>query len=311
MTDRHRFEVTPARRARRRSTSVRVRHAVLGATFLAVAPVGMPARCTPGDEIPAVPVAAITSDGTAIYQAAGGEPIELRRDGPGSAELHSVTVTPDGRRAWVTECCEPVWGRWWEIAVGDGPVEPDPRAGYGFDLSPDATQLASIGFFELAVRDLDGEFIARVDLLNDPISRDPYGAVWIDDDRLAVVELAQPESGNEFRLVATDDDLHGYLEAQRAVIGTDLDAPWPQLAGVTEGGEILVLQGRGPDATSRRLHAYDPETLQRRPHADVRLPRPATAAWVDGPHVLWIDRQERLFVDGDHLPGHYVWARTQ
>jgi hypothetical protein len=231
-------------------------------------------------------------------------------DYPGTGRLHSAAVTPDGRRAWVTECCEPVWGRWWEIEVGVGPQDPHPRNGYAFDLDPSARRLASLGYFGLAVRDLDGNVVASEDLSEPLPSRDAYDLAWIDDDRFAVLELVQPDSGNEFRLVASDASLIGYGDARGPVVASDVERPWPRLAGVADDGSILVLQADERDRATNVLHAYDANTLQRTPASDVRLPGRAIAAWVDDGHVMWIDRHHRLRVDGERIPGRYEWVRT-
>ena len=268
------------------------------------------AHCDPPDPQPAAAVVAIDSAGSAIYIPSGGDLVVLLTDQPGTGRLHSAAVTPDGRRAWVTECCEPVWGRWWAIDVGVGPRDPFPLPGYNFDLDPSAQRLLSLGYFRLAIRDLDSEIIREEDLIDPQPSRDPYDAGWVSADRLAVLEFVQPDSGNEFRLVVTDAELTGYGEATGVVIASDFEAPWPRLAGVGADGSILVFQADAHDQRTNRLEAYDPDTLQRRPFADVRLPTRATAAWVDGTHVMWIDRHQRLHVDGERIRGRYTWVRS-
>jgi hypothetical protein len=245
-----------------------------------------------------------------VYVPAGGHPIVLLTDQPGTGRLHSAAVTPDGRRAWVTECCEPVWGRWWEIDVGVGPSDPLPLPGYNFDLDPSAERLLSLGYFQLAVRDLDGNVISEENLLDPEPTRDAYDAGWVSADRLAVLELVQPDAGNEFRLVVTDADLTGYGEATGVVIGSNVEAPWPRLAGVGADGSILVFEADAHDQMTGTLAAYDADTLRRRPSADVRLPKRARAAWVDGDHVMWIDRHHRLRVDGERISGRYTWVRS-
>lgn len=270
----------------------------------ALAPLAPP-QCDP-PRPPTSPIAlgAITADGTAVYIPAGGTPIELLDDGPSTARLHSVDVTPDGERAWVTECCEPVWGQWWEVDVGVGPVDPFPRPGYAFDLDATEGEIASLGYFAVAIRDLAGEFIVSVDLER----RDPWDVAWIDHDRIAVIELVSTDEGVEFRLVTTDDRLTGYATATGVLIGRGIDAPWPRLAGVDGGGRILV-QRSDTTRPSDLLEAYDPLTLERVPAADVRLAGRATSAWMADGHVVWIDRRQRVHVDGVRLPGRYTWAR--
>ena len=287
------------------------RFAINGAFALgSLAPFAGLACCDPPPDGPAVPIAAIDTAGSAVFVPAGGDPVVLFTDYPGTGRLHSAAVTPDGRRAWVTECCEPVWGRWWEIEVGAGPRDPNPQNGYAFDLDPSAQRIVSLGYYGLAIRDLDGNIVASEDLQEPAPSRDAYDVAWIDDDHFAVLEFVQPDAGNEFRLVTSDADLTGYGESIGVVVGTDFEAPWPRLAGVGADGSILVLQADPVHQATDVLHAYDPETLQRTPSADVRLPGPATAAWIDNGHVMWIDRDQRLRVDGERVAGRYTWVRT-
>ena len=214
-------------------------------------------RCEPPDHRPNLAVGVIAVDGTSQHIPAGGTPIELMEDGPTSAWPRTVAVTPDGRRAWVTECCEPVWGHWWEVEVGVGPRDPIPRNGYAFDLNPSATMLTSLGYFSVAIRDLDGNFLAlETELHTLPVSRDPYDTAWMTDERVAFLEFAQPETGNEFRLVVTDPALTGYRQTVGAVIATDFEAPWPRLAGVDVGGNIMVFQADARDGLTDVVRAY-------------------------------------------------------
>ena len=265
-------------------------------------------RCEPSPPRVGTDVAAITTEDTAVFLPAVGPSVELHAGGPGTARLHSVDVSADGRRAWVTECCEPVWGQWWEIDVGAGPIDPLPRPGYGFDLDDEGTTIASLGFYEVAVRDVHGTVIVAADLM--PFDRDPWDLAWVAPDRLAVIELARTDDdGLEFRLVTTDSRLTSYETATGALIASGIDRPWPRLAGTDEAGRILVLRPDPRDEATRYLEAYDGATLTRALSADVELPGRATWAWVEAGHVLWIDRHERLHVDGERVPGRYTWAR--
>ena len=84
--------------------------------------------------------------------------------------------------------------------------------------------------------------------------------------------FVRPDTGNALRPVTSDADLTGYGEAIGVVIGTDFEAPWPQLAGVGADGSILVLQADADDQTTDVFHADDPVTrcARRRPTSDCR-----------------------------------------
>ncbi|HEX6657685.1 MAG TPA: hypothetical protein VF065_06370 [Ilumatobacter sp.] len=265
----------------------------------------------PRDHRPDVAVGVIAVDGSTHFFPAGGAPIALLDDGPGTAWPRSVAVTPDGRDAWVTECCEPVWGQWWHVDVGVGPRDPVPRPGYAFDLDPSAKMLTSLGYYGVAIRDLDGAIVASENDLNAlPVPRDPYDTAWIGRDRVAFLEFAQPDTGDEFRLVVTDARLTGYRDATGPVIATDLEAPWPRLAGADTGGRIMVFQADDHDELSDIVRAYDSATLEPVPTADIHLPRRASSIWIDGDHLMWIDRRHQLTVDGERIRGRYEWVRS-
>lgn len=87
---------------------------------------------------------AIRANGDAVYITARGRQIALWDREPLYASMgDTVTITPNRERAWVTTCCEPVWGHWWEIRVCTGEVSDFPGQGHGFDLSPTGRRLAS------------------------------------------------------------------------------------------------------------------------------------------------------------------------
>jgi hypothetical protein len=229
----------------------------------------------PRDHRPDVAVGVIAVDGSTHFIPAGGAPIGLLDDGPRTAWPRSVAVTPDGRDAWVTECCEPVWGQWWHVDVG--PRDPVSRPGYAVDLDSSATMLTSLGYSGVAIRDLDGAVLASENDLNAlPVPRDPYDTAWIGRDRVAFLEFAKPDTRNEFRLVVTDARLTGYRDASGPVIATDLEAPWPRLAGADASGRIMVFQVDDHEEPSDIVRAYDSVTLERVPTA--------TSTYRAGPH---------------------------
>ena len=148
----------------------------------------------------------------------------------------------------------------------------DVRFGHALALSPDGTRLASVGGTGITVTDLDGTVVASTDLSASPVYRQPESVMWLDDDTLAVVELRQPDTGNEFRLFTVDAALTGATGAEGSLIGTDLEATWPRLGGVADDGSLLVFRGARGGTVADRLEAYDPVTLAARPASDIVAP---------------------------------------
>ena len=104
-------------------------------------------------------------------------------DPPAEGELttvDSVVVTPTGR-VFVSTCCEPVPGSWFEVDAS-GEVISDVRFGHALALSPDGTRLASVGGTGITVTDLDGAVVASTDLSASPVYRQPESVMWLDDD---------------------------------------------------------------------------------------------------------------------------------
>lgn len=264
-------------------------------------------------------VAAIVSDIVAIR--ADGDAVRIGPDGsqtvlyegadprvqPEEGELtivDSVAVTRDGR-TFVSTCCEPVPGSWFELSEG---ADATFRAyGHGLDVSPDGQTILSVGAQDITVSDLDGNVVDSItfDDTANPY-RQPYEAIWLDDGRIAVLEYRQLGDEHQFLLYVAASPSEA-MAAQGLLIGTDIDAPWPQLAGVGSDGSVLVFEASGDPATATAVHAYDPDTLE--PRADVALPAPATNARVQDGVLTWIDVPGELHVGDAVVPGEYRWAR--
>ena len=248
----------------------------------------------------------VAADLTTSLRFAGADP----RDAPPEGELtvvDSVVLTPDGR-TFVSTCCEPVPGTWFEVDATGQPIS-DVRYGHALALSPDGTRLASVGAGGITVTDLDGAILASADRSTGPVHRQPESVMWVDDATLAIVELRQPDTGNELRLDVIDAGLTAAAAAEGVVIGTDIEATWPHLGGIAADGSVLVFRGARGGTIADRLEAYDAVTLAPRPASDVVLPGPAVDAWSAGGRLTWVGIDDVLHLDGTEVSGEFAWAR--
>ena len=236
----------------------------------------------------------------------GADPSDPAAEGLGVAD---VVVTPGGR-VFVSTCCEPVAGTWFEVDASGQPAS-DTRFGHALELSPDGTRLASVGASGITVTDLDGAVLASVDLSSSPVYRQPESVMWLDDQTLAIIELRQPDPGPEFRLYTVDAGLTTAPAAEGVVIGTDLEATWPHFGGVADDGSIFVYRGARGGTVSDRLEAHDPVSLAPRPASDLVIDDEMAAvdAWYRDGSLTWVGMNDELHVGEDVVPGEFAWAR--
>jgi hypothetical protein len=254
-------------------------------------------------------VVAIRADGDAVRIAPDGSQTVLYdgadpRVQPEEGELtivDSVVVTADGR-TFVSTCCEPVPGSWFEVSAG---AEPEFRAyGHGLDVTSDGQKILTVGGEAVTVSDPDAGAVTQT-MFDD--WDQPYEAMWLAGGGVAVLELRQVDDRLEFVLSVADTPSAAATAESGVAIGSNIEAPWPALAGVADDGSVLVFQGAGDPATATALHAYDPDTLERR--ADVPLPAEATFARMEDGVLTWIGVDGSLHVGDAVVPGEYRWAR--
>ena len=145
---------------------------------------------------------------------------------PAEGELtavDSVIATPDGR-IFVSTCCEPVPGTWFEVVGGQPPAPEACRTATASALAPDGTahRASSAPRASRSATSI-GNVLASADLSDATTYRQPEAVMWLDDDTLAVIELRQPDTGNELRLYTIDAALTRRADRRGRVIGTDLE----------------------------------------------------------------------------------------
>ena len=221
----------------------------------------------------------IDPDGTETVVYDGADP----RTPPAEGELtvvDSVIATPDGR-IFVSTCCEPVPGTWFEVVGGQPPAPEDVSFGHGLALSPDGLRIATVGAQGITVSDLDRNVLASADLSAAATYRQPEAVMWLDDDTLAVIELRQGDDGDG--VVA----LHDRRRARRRA-GRRPASGSSRASSSCRGSPASPPTGRSSwrrapaEEPTMLLSAYDPVMLAVRPEADVTLPTPAIDAWYDG-----------------------------
>lgn len=238
----------------------------------------------------------------ALY--AAGDPTNPPAEGELSV-VDSALVTAGGR-AFVSTCCEPVPGTWFEVTGGE--PGPDQIAyGHGLALAPDGRRIATEGAQAITVSDLDRDVVATADL-SSSAGRFPIFVRWLDDATLAVIEERQDDSGITYWLYTVDAGLTAAPAAQGVQVGAGLETSPPDFAGRADDGSILLFAGERGRTVSTTLVAYDPQNLAARPGSDITLPGTAVDAWYDG-HRVWVGADDVLHVDGAEVPGEFAWAR--
>jgi hypothetical protein len=215
--------------------------------------------------------------------------------------VNGVTALPDRSQAFVSVCCEPIPGsivRW--PSASDNPNE---FFAYGNAavLSPDGESLAAVVV----------ESISLVGLADDD-----YATLAIDATEASPIELAFTNNGSLAVLVSGPDrasivflDRSGDTFAVRATVELD-SASSPtttrySLAGLSED-TLFVL-----DAEAGVLQTYDWFAGERVGEWDGAefggFAEPVRVAF-DGATLRYVDTSRRLFVDGDQVPGEYIWV---
>jgi hypothetical protein len=260
----------------------------------------------------------VADDGTAALAYDGADPQDPPVEGEMTA-VDSVVRTADGR-VFVSTCCEPVPGSWFEVDASGAPSS-DVHVGHGLALSPGGDRIASVGASGITVSDLDGTVVASADLSAATPYRQPERVMWLDADTLAVIELRQTDAGtDEFHLLTLDAALTGAATARSVVIGTDIEATWPRFGGVAADGSILVYRGERAGDVSNRLEAHDAATLAPRPDSDIVIADEMAAvdAWYADGVVTFVGIDDTLHVGDLVLPDdatvpsasrEYAWAR--
>lgn len=228
----------------------------------------------------------IAPDGTETVLYDGADP----RVPPQEGELtivDSVVAAPDGR-TFVSTCCEPVPGSWFEIGSDFNGY------GHGLDLSPDGTRLVVAGADFVAVLGASGQQATGTGDGTQQLVQ----AMWVDDDTIAVLQLRD----TQLSVFTTDAGLTAVTGATGVVVQDGIAEPWPSLAGTGDDGSILVFH-----PGSMVLHAYDPVTLA--PHPDVALPGRPLYAWMQDGVLTWIELDGALHVGDAVVPGEFNWAR--
>lgn len=283
-----------------------------------VAPPPAPTSLAPTSTSPqALPtsVVAIRADGDAVLIDPGGAETVLYdgadpRTPPAEGELtvvDSVVLTPDGR-TFVSTCCEPVPGTWFEVVGGQPPAPENVSYGHALALSPDGQRIASVGASGITVTDLERNVLASADLSSATTYRQPEHVMWLDDVTLAVIELRQGDEGDGAWLYTTDAGLGAASTAAGVRLQDGVEFT-PRLVGVGSDGSILLAASANEEPTSL-LNAYDPLSLTLRPAADVTIPTPALDAWYRDGQLTWVDTDGAIHIGAAVVPGEFAWARA-
>lgn len=304
--------MTPATVPTHPETTVTVSPTMGSEPLATVAPTSAPPSTTSITTVPATlpSIAAIRADGDAVLIAPDGTETVVYdgadpRVQPAEGELRivdSVVVAADGS-TFVSTCCEPVPGSWFEVGDADG------FGGYGHGLavSPDGTRVAMAGASSAWVIDTAGVVVSEMSSDSyTPANTQLEQAMWLGDDEVVLL-LLQEGTFSLARVVA--EPLGAMLGGANISVDHDLTTPWPQLAGVGADGSVLVFQATGEGATATALQAHDQGSLERREASDVPIPEPAIFASLHDGVLTWIGVDGSLHVGDTLVPGEYRWAR--
>ncbi len=272
------------------------------------------------------PLVAITAEGDAVFFAVGSTAPTMLFDGPdpdapppeegpGPNVVDSVAITPDGSKAFVGLCCEPIAGA---ILTAEPPdlasyeTTTPPVFGYGPAVSPDGRYVA--------VGEINGPVVSiteiatgtRLDVPTLEVPLDvyfPYDTMWMDDDRLVALGTITggSPSGGWFAYAITISD--GAVSVGDAIDLSALAEVGPgtllRLAGVLDGDRFAVQREGESSAAAVEFSSGSIE-----PGGAIDVGEPARSIWLQpGRETIHVGLDERLHVGDEIIPGAYRWAR--
>ncbi|MEO6123560.1 MAG: hypothetical protein ABIR32_07590 [Ilumatobacteraceae bacterium] len=254
------------------------------------------------------PIVAIDANGDAVIVALDGANTVLF-DGPDPDEppagegetsgIDGVAITPDGTRAYIGLCCEPVVGTLLQTTPpAMANVDDSVVYGHGPAIAPGGGLLARIVYDTLTVSDL-----AINDLATVPEDFDvgfTYDLAWADDQHLLALRLGP--GGTDLRVFTFSANTLT-AGASATIFGAAVD-PVQGASFAGRGDGVIYILGVIPGT----LTAYDSTTLA--PIADRNIAVVgAVSAWVEGGAVRWVDSARQLHVGDAIVPGQYLWVR--
>lgn len=170
----------------------------------------------PPSPVPPAQLVAVTVDGRLVVVEVGtgkelrtlatsGDPRQAPpREGPGPNVIDHVALSPDGRTAWFSECCEPAGGSLFRVAV-DGSAAPERVAdGYTPSVSTDSRYVAAVNAFGVLIFDPSAN--SSLGWMNERWQGEYQQLAWSLDARRLVVRVGMPEAG---QLLALDPSTFG------------------------------------------------------------------------------------------------------
>lgn len=260
--------------------------------FDPAAPFDPSERIVAVDHDGAVVVISVSADGTP------GEPFPVFE--AGDAFVDGIALDADRSTVFVGVCCSP--GTIHVATADEG--ETGSHDGSAPVSSPDRASLAYVLGTSIVVEDIASGETVTVDT-DDGDMFTPFDVTWVGDDRLVVFGADSTQSF-EFRAY---DVPSGSLAAS-APAGEG-GQPNFRFAGVDVDGAIVVVDVPLEPTVAAQLVRLDPETLTPLDGPDTAtLPPGAMSASINGAatHLVWVDGEGTLALDGRSIPGTYRWA---
>jgi hypothetical protein len=264
---------------------------------------------------------AVNAAGDAIYfPTSAGAPIELfdgpdpdapGGDSPGLA-VERVAVSPDESTAYVSTCCEPIVGSMFKTsppAIAD--YSNSQRPGYSPAIDP-AGQLVAIAEYNgaLTVERFDASVVATSTPANDGSeSFSPWDVMWIDSNTIAMLGVVDLRFDVRFfvfdgtAIEPAGSVILGLFEPTVSYSFAGVFAPFT--FGVHQQGTNTVRQFELLDVDSGEAIAQ----LEGAELTSVTLPVAVLNTWTIGDHLIYVDTNRKLIVNGQELVGDYLWAR--